>query len=372
MADPSALLMDVLKAQEFSQILWFMLVIMIINLVYQRIQTYLWIADIEMKLNTISALVDSDKERVSTALRNYGVKTPELLVERVSEFFAIGPVEIEPIDIIKRLDHILRTEESSIKRLVEIYMPHASKHERSLIETSLAIVGALHQIRKIIQHYLLLGKSEKNWILLMQLYIQLPSIMKFIIAYHDAVDAFITGKPIGDGAGPLLAHNLIKRGNVLSTKVIEETTVTEVWWKDRRVFVIKAEGPGSNVGKPGKVLGDLVERLNGNVSLIVTVDAALKLESEETGSIAEGVGAAIGDPGPEKIAIERAAAKYNIPLRALVVKMGFRDAITVMPKNVYDACERAYAYLERIVEENTKPNDTIIVTGIGNTMGIAG
>ena len=364
---------EVLRAQyDVMQWIWFIIILFIISMVNQRLQTYIWITDIKMKLDTINAIVKQDKARVRSSLANLGVKTPELLVERVSEFFTISPVEIEPVDIIKRLDHLIRTSDETVRKLVETYVPGLGKHERSILETSLAIVGALNQIYKIVRHYVILGEKEKNWVLIMQLYLQMPTIMKYVYIYHEALDAFMTGKPIGDGAGPLVAYHIVKNGKVLSRRVVEDTSIYEVMWRDRRVFVIKAEGPGSNVGRPGRVLADLVESLKAGVNLVITIDAALKLEGEETGSLAEGVGAAIGDPGPEKIAIERATSKYNIPLRALVVKMDLREAITPMPKQVFEACERAYRYIEKIVEEFSKPNDTVIIAGIGNSIGIAG
>ena len=48
--------------------------------------------------------------------------------------------------------------------------------------------------------------------------------------------------------------------------------------------------------------------------MLIMVDAAGKLEGEDVGEIAEGVGAAIGGPGVEKYKIERAAIENNIPL----------------------------------------------------------
>lgn len=55
------------------------------------------------------------------------------------------------------------------------------------------------------------------------------------------------------------------------------------------------------------------------IHLIVTVDAAVKLEGEQSGEVAEGVGAAIGGPGAERYHIEEAATKHGIPVNAVVV-----------------------------------------------------
>jgi hypothetical protein len=364
--------MDGDTSSMIVQLVWLVFFFLIITGLNQKIQTKIWIMDIRAKLNVIMSLVEEDRRRVANMLRNLGVAAPDILINRIVDFFTIEPVEIEPTDIIKRLDHLVRTTDESVKKMVEATIPHVGKYEKTLIESSLSIVGALNTIYKIVRHYLLTGERENNWILIMQLQFQMPMIMKLVNTYHEALDAFSTGKPIGDAAGPLTVHRLIENGQVVSRRVIDETSIIELYYKDRRVFVVKAEGPGSNVGHPGAVLNKLVEDLKGNVDLIITIDAALKLEGEETGSLAEGVGAAIGDPGPEKIAIERAASKYNIPLRALVVKMDLREAITVMRKEIFEACYKAYKYVDKIIEEETKPKATVIVAGIGNTMGVPG
>lgn len=354
------------------QVIWIILFILLITGLNQRIQLKIWIFDIKTKLNMVQSIIEEDKARIRAMLRNLGVEIPEVVIDRLIEFFTIEPVEIEPVDIIKRMDHLLRTTENTVKRIIEGVLPSIGKHERSLIESSISIVAALNLIYKIVRHYLLLGEKENNFILIMQLEYLMPQIMRIVQIYHEALDSFTQGRPIGDGAGPLVVYNLLERSEVKSRRVIDETSVIEAFYKGRRLFLVKAEGPGSNVGHPGAVISKVIEELRGNVDLVITIDAALKLEGEETGTISEGVGAAIGDPGPEKIAIERATAKYNIPLRALVIKMDLREAVTTMRKQIYEACERALLHIEKIIEENTQPNSTILIAGIGNTMGIPG
>lgn len=336
----------------------------------QRLRIKIWSVDLKYKLRLIKRIIDDDERRISFYLKNLGFDSPSILINRVANYFVIEPVSVEPTDIIKRLDHLIRVSDEALRRIIDEYVKGITPYTRSLLESSLAIYGSLNQVYRVLRHYIILGEKQKNWILLMQLELVMPQIIKIIEAYHKALDSFLTGKPIGDGVGPCVVHRLAETGKVVSRRVVEETSVIELSLNDRRIFVIKAEGPGSNVGKPGFVLNSLVNELSGNVDLIVTIDAALKLEGERTGEIAEGVGAAIGDPGPEKIAIERAASKYNIPLKAIVVKMSLEDAIMAMKKEIYEASERALEHLIRVIKESTKPNSTIIVAGIGNTMGI--
>ncbi|MGC9012625.1 DUF1512 domain-containing protein [Thermogladius sp.] len=353
-----------------TQIIWLIIFILLITGLNTKIQMRIWAMDIRNKLNLIKRIIDEDRVRVEKMISNLGYQTPSVLVGRVLDFFTIEPVSIEPIDIIKRLDHMIRTSEATVRRFVESSLPNTGKFERSLVETSIEVLAGLNLIYKVIRHYLLTGEKENNWVLLMQLELLMPTIMRYVETYHMALDPFMSGKPIGDSVGPLVVYNLLEKSKVVSKRVIEDTSVFETWLEDRRVFLVKAEGPGSNVGHPGAVIRKLVEELKGNVDLIVTIDAALKLEGEETGSIAEGVGAAIGDPGPEKIAIERAAAEYGIPLRALIVKMDYREALTVMRKEIFEASRRAVDYVLKLIKEETKPNATVIVAGIGNTIGV--
>jgi len=353
------------------QLFWIMFFILILTGANQRIQMKLWSIDIRNKLRVIKKYIDDDQQRIESYLRNLGVKTPSLLVRRINNYFIIEPVTIEPTDIIKRLEHLIRTSDENVKNIVSEYLPEGvNRYEKSLVETGLLILAELNQIYKIIQHYLLVSERENNWILLMQLQLIMPQVLRIVNIYHNAFESFLSGKPIGDAIGPYIAYRLIESGQIVSSRVIDETRITEVFLDDRRIFIVKAEGPGSNVGRPGSVLAKLIEELNGNVDLVITIDAALKLEGEVNGEIAEGVGAAIGDPGPEKIAIERATSKYDIPLHAVIVKIGLEEAITTMRKEIYEACERAYEYVRRMINRLTKPYSTIIVAGIGNTLGV--
>ena len=354
------------------QIFWIVFLVMILTGANQRIQMKLWSIDIRNKLKIIKRYVEEDKRKIEGFLRNLGLELPELLIKKINNFFIIDPVSIEPTDIIKRMDHLIREAEGSIRGIVSSYLPGIGKYERSLVETGLSILSVLNQIYRIIQHYLLTSEKENNWILLMQLELIMPQYMRLVEIYHEALDPFLTGKPIGDSAGPYIALRLIESGEVVSQKVVDETSITEIRLGSRRIYVIKAEGPGSNVGKPGRAVANLIEELKGNVDLVITVDAALKLEGEKTGEIAEGVGAAIGDPGPEKIAIERVTTKYRIPLKAIIIKMGQEDAISTMKKEIYEACERAYEYIRRLIREYTPVNATVVVAGIGNTIGVPG
>ena len=69
--------------------------------------------------------------------------------------------------------------------------------------------------------------------------------------------------------------------------------------------------------------------------LIIMIDAALKMEGEDSASVAQGFGAAIGGIGTEKFQIEDIATKNNsIPVFSIVIKQSVKEAITLMTKEI--------------------------------------
>ena len=100
------------------------------------------------------------------------------------------------------------------------------------------------------------------------------------------------------------------------------------------------------------------------------VDAGLKLEGDKTGGVVEGVGAAIGDPGPEKYKIETSSETLQIPIDAILVKESLEEAITPMRRSILESVDNVIKRIKRLLLEQTKEKDTIILAGIGNTIGI--
>jgi len=148
--------------------------------------------------------------------------------------------------------------------------------------------------------------------------------------------------------------------------VAGETTI-----EGRRVIVIKALGPGGSVGRPGDAIERLLEEEDGKVKMLITVDAAGKLEGEEVGEIAEGVGAAIGGIGVEKYKIEEAASRHNVPMYAVAIKQGIEHVVAPLVEELMDATDKAVESVKSLILDYSNEGDTIIVAGIGNTVGVA-
>lgn len=335
----------------------------------QRAQIYRYERGILAKLTMIEGLVVESINKVKSYLTKLGVRGGDKFIDATLEnYFVIEPVSIEPTDIIKRLDHVITANEDKFKKDLEKVVPDLSVHTRNNIATSLAIVSALYTVYKVLRHYYLLGKKYENWALLMQLYLIMPMILRELIPYAKAIDGVMNGIPIGDSVGPLVAYRLI--GTAERIDIDEETVYSVVNIDGRNVYVIKAKGPGATVGRPGKAVAKIAEKLSNKVARIITIDAALKLEGEKTGIVAEGTGAAIGDPGPEKIEIERVAVRCNAPLDAIIIKMSNDEAIKPIKKELLEGVEKAYQMVLDIIRHRTSPGDNVIVVGIGNSIGV--
>lgn len=358
--------------QAISQLLFLLFFLALFLGLNQRLQLYIWTRDIRSKLAIIEATAEDARRKTLEFLVKSGAKNPETLINRINNFFVIEPVSIEPTDIIKRLDLLVTIRSRRFKEEFERALPQSDEVVRGKAEVAAEITAALNFLYRAARHYLLMGEKMKNWILIMQLQLIMPQLVKIAETYRKALNDFLAGYPIGDAAGPLVA---LKLSNYSSDwKLIEwETVSTLTEIEGRKVYIVKAQGPMPTVGRPGSGVEKLVRELvarGEKPSLLLTVDAALKLEGEESGSVADGVGAAIGDIGPEKIRFERIAAEFGVPLRAVIVKMSLEEAIQAMNKKIYDGVELAIQRVRDIILAETKPGDSVIVAGIGNTGGV--
>lgn len=348
-------------------LIWFA---MIFTDLFDRIRVSRWDRVIRSRLAQIEVMINEAKSNSEGYLKDLGINDPASVIRNFSSnFFLIEPVSIEPTDIIKRLGHLIRIRDERIRNFVDSILPSTvDKARRFNVAVVLEINWALNTVFRVLRHLYLFGKKHNYWMLLMQLVMILPIIMKELEALKKAVDPFKLGIPIGDSAGPMVVSMFAPRDKRIP--IVEETVYIEKEFEGRKIYLVKAEGPGGTVGRPGEAIEKLVESLNCDVSAIITVDAALKLEGEKSGEVAYGVGAAIGDPGPEKISIERTAAKCGVPLHAVVIKMSSEEAITHMTKEIYDGVAKAYDVVKDIITRSTKPGDKVIVAGIGNTVGV--
>jgi hypothetical protein len=285
------------------------------------------------------------------------------------EQFLISPVDMDPAGIVRKFDHLLDVREAKFKSDVGRIAPEANPAQVNNLENLVEAAWALNYMYKVVRHFYLLGKKTFSIFVIFQLQALLPLIMLEAEAYRGATKAFSEGHPIGDGAGALVASRLMRGREI--RKVQKDMVAAETVLEGRRVIALKAEGPGGNVGKPGDAIRQILEENNGKASMIIMVDAALKLEGEKSGEISEGIGAAIGGIGTERYKIEEEATKFGIPVYAIVIKQSIQEAVTTMKKEIAEAAEPVIEKIKRLIVERTKEGELILIAGIGNTAGIA-
>lgn len=286
----------------------------------------------------------------------------------VLDSFLITPVSLDPSGILQRLEHLLDIRKKRLRGIASRIVLDAPDYLKRNLESALEATSAIHTIYKLAEHIFRVGVNTKSYVYLMQLKMLIPFLREIVISYYDALKAFQAGIPIGDSVGPMVSQRFFS-GEV-EVDQVNDVAYSVSEFEGRYVLALKALGPGSEVGKPGEVIKRIIEELKGDVQAVITVDAALRLESEKTGTVAIGVGAAIGDPGPEKYKIEDVCTKYKIPLYAIVIKESYIEAVTPMNKEIAAAAEQAVNIVKKLIREEVSDEGKVIIAGIGNTVGI--
>ena len=337
----------------------------------QKIQVKIMLKEIEASLFRLKMMRNRGREITISTIKSISKNgdDPTERIDRLLEHVYIPPVNLDPSGIIRRLEHLINVRDFKFKEEVKMMIPDADDAQINNLTNMIEAATALNQIYKIVRHYFLIGKKTSSFYIILQLQMILPQIMMETKAYARALVAFKNGQPIGDGIGPLIAARLM-RGSELY-EIADDTVIGRVPMEGRVAYVLKAKGPGGNVGKPGEAIRQLLEEKEGEISRIIIIDAAQKFEGEKPGEVIEGTGVAIGGPGVDKYKVEEVATKYKIPLSAILIKEGIGDVVSTMRKEIADSVNDAIDRIKRIIRETTKEGDSIIIAGIGNTIGIA-
>lgn len=348
----------------WSWILWIVF-LMVFFMFYPRLMLNQIMWKLERVANDLEIMSNRSKKFVIREISKKPSRSLNESVSRFFEFFVISPVSLDPFGIVKKLDHVIQNQKQRFVYFVNQVAPKADEEKKANIQMGLAGGMALHEVSKIVRHYVELIRQTKSYQIALILQMQLPLIERIAKALYKGTRALTKGYPIGDGLGPLVVAKLI--GNTKSREIEEDIMMARMKLKGRTAFVLKARGPGGRLGRPGKAVEKIMK--TNRIARIITVDAAAKLEGEKTGSLAEGVGVAIGGPGVERSYIEAVAVKRNIPLDSIIVKMRAEEAITPMSKSIKDAYPKVVESIGRSLEK-TKPREKVIIVGVGNTSGI--
>ena len=303
-----------------------------------------------------------------TVLKKISKKSDKKLknsVKNFLEFFVISPVDIDPYGIMRKLEHLINLEKERFNYFVDQVAPKFDSETKANLTMGLSAAMSLYQIAKVLRHFVELIKKTKSINLAMMLQMQLPLIEIIAKALLRGTEALTNGWPIGDTIGAYVAADLTGDSKVVEAD--DETVIARKKYKNRDLIIIKAKGPGGRTGNPGKILDEVCKK--EKVAKIITIDAALKLEGEKTGSIAEGVGVAIGGIGVDKSYVEEVAIKKKLPLDTIIIKMSQEEAITPMKRAIFDSLPKVMNALNETIERTTEKGK-IIVVGVGNTSGI--
>jgi hypothetical protein len=359
---------------SITQVLSLVMYVFFIGFIFygQRIQMYIMIREVENSLHKLRHIKEEGKKTAIDVIKELGKPTtdPSSRVDRYLEYFTIAPQSMDPAGIVAKLDHILDTRDERLKEEVKLMAPELQNDEVQInnLENTLEAAMALNFIYKVVRHYYIQGKKTLSLYVIMQLQMILPMVMKEAEAYASALKAFAYGQPIGDGAGPLVAGKLMH--GYETRKLAKDCVVASVPIEGRTAIIIKAEGPGGNVGKPGDAVEAAIEENKGKIACLIMIDAGLKLEGEGVGEVAEGIGAAIGGPGVDAFKIEEKLTKYKIRNYAIIIKQDIGDAVSPMRKEINDSIDKAIEQVKLMIRERTKEGDKVIIVGVGNSIGV--
>ncbi|MBY9020882.1 MAG: DUF1512 domain-containing protein [Candidatus Lokiarchaeota archaeon] len=361
-------------------LLWFAMIFM--SMFYgTKLQAWRSSREIETGLEKLKKWDDECKQILLTNFRKFADKKETdkdlmLKLENFLTFVTISPVDLDPYGIIPKLDHLINTRDDRFKEEIAMLAPNADPDspEAQNLENVLEATMAVDYVYRLVKHFLILGKKSKSYIILMQISMQMTMILAMGKSYYHATKAFAEGSPIGDALGPLVAGSFIRdvanSDDIEAKEIARDTIVQEVSFEDRTVYVIRAKGPGGTVGKPGTAIKKLVEEHGEAITRIITIDAGLKFSGDKTGSIAVGVGSAIGGYGVEKTYIENYSTLEKIPVDAIICRQSLENALTTMTRPITKSVHPIVESIKMGIRKRTEKGAKIIVAGIGNTIGV--
>jgi len=334
----------------------------------QRIQLYVTSGEIKKALKKLDGFKEESRnELIIYVKKNLKLEDdPTKKIDKFLEYFTIMPVDMDPNGIVDKVQHTVRMREDYTREHIKLLSPQIDDLELTKVQTLLEIASSLQMIYKIINHMFLTAKKQNNYPLILPLQMILPFIMEQAEAMSESISAFKSGQPVGDGIGPMIVGKMMltcKKETIGFQTVLAKTN-----FENRSLFLLKAKGPGSTVGRPVESLESIVS--TSKIDAIIMVDAALKMEGEHSASVACGFGAAIGGIGTERFQIEAIATNKNIPIFSIVIKQSVKEAITLMTKEIAETSDDVISQIYEMIQENTKQGQSIVIIGVGNTSGV--
>lgn len=355
--------------EDFNPLLMLVWIVPIILFVFygQRIQLHITSGEIKKGIKKLDGFRTEARGQLVLHAGGLGaVAGYEGRLDRFLDYFTVMPVDMDPAGIVDKVRHVVRSREDHTRDHIRSAVPGIGPLELGRVQTLLEIASTLQMLYKVINHLYLTAKKQNNYPLILPLQMLLPTILEQAEAMREAIPAFRAGQPVGDGIGPMVVGRMM--AGLEKEKAAFETVLARTEHAGRKLVLVKAEGPASTVGRPA----DALEAISAacRIDAIVMVDAALKMEGEDSATIAEGFGAAIGGIGTERFQIEEVATKNKIPIFSVIVRQSIKEAIALMTRDIADRADGARERVMGIISDNTSEGQTVVVIGVGNTSGV--
>lgn len=346
-----------------------LLIFVILIFFLPRIMRARLISSINRNTIEIENMVEEAKKNLIKISKEKGKPSqdPRTLIDNYLEFFVVPPVNLDPNGIIQKFDKILELGEDRFKDMAEQIAPLADEESKSNIVMTLKATIGINGVYKLVRHNLELARKTGNLQILLALQMNLPLIMRLVKAQSAGAEAFSQGKPVGDGLGPLVISMLMKGANKGDLEEFKDMVFLKKSFQGRNLNIMRAKGPGARVGKVGKAASNIIEK--ESIERIITVDAAAKMEGEETGKVAEGIGVVIGGLGVDKWFIEEKAVSNDLKIDAIIVKMSPEEAIKPMTSSIAKSSKEALKILEKSIMRSPEGTEVLVI-GVGNSCGL--
>ncbi|MEM5812390.1 MAG: DUF1512 family protein, partial [Candidatus Aenigmatarchaeota archaeon] len=209
---------------DWVSTLMFMLFWIVFLFFYPRLMVSQIMWKLEKSAQQLESMSEKSKKFIIKEIAKEGKATKELKesINRFYEFFVIPPVSLDPYGIIQRLDHMIKGEKDRFSYFVNQIAPHLDSEKKANIEMGLAGGITVHEISKIVRHYVELVRKTKNIQIAMVLQMQLPMVERIAKAMFKGTESLAKGEPIGDGLGPLVVADMAGKAK---WKEIEEDII---------------------------------------------------------------------------------------------------------------------------------------------------
>ncbi|MDY6761883.1 MAG: DUF1512 family protein [Candidatus Nanohaloarchaea archaeon] len=272
------------------------------------------------------------------------------------------PTGIDPAGLVDKLEHLLDLSEDKMDRFVSTVADDLDEEEEANLQMAFKGVYGSHQLFVLVRHFRELIDDMKNYQLAGMIQMMLPLYEEIAQSQREATEAFVNEVPIGDAVGPLVAAKFMENE---PEEVAEDVVMSEESVDGNDVHVLKSKGPGARLGKYGNAIDKLLDE--NDFAKIVFVDAGMRYEGEETGTVVDGAGVLMGGPGVEKFKIEETATEHDVPLEGFIVKQSGPQASRPMHSQIYDAVPEV---VDRVEEEIEEAEGDVLLVGVGNTCGV--